>query len=204
MSGRCPPIYFGGFSPAAKDTAAEHADVFLTWPDTVASVGDTIADMRLRARRFGRTLRYGLRSHVIVRDTEAEARAAARRLLSKLDADAGAAIRNKSLDTTSAGVGRQNELRESADDDGYAEDHLWTGIGRARSGAGAAIVGDPDQVAGQARCLPSRGRRRVHPVGLSPPRRVRPLRTDGVARPAPRALCGADHRRTHGAARAQK
>jgi alkanesulfonate monooxygenase len=146
VNGTCPPMYFGGFSPAAKETAAAAADVFLTWPDTVAAVGETVDDMRQRAERHGRTLRYGLRAHVIVRETEAEARAAADRLVSKLDVDTGEAIRNRSLDTASVGVSRQNELREAADDEGYAEPNLWTGIGRARSGAGAAIVGDPDQV----------------------------------------------------------
>ena len=147
VAGTCPPFYFGGFSPAAKECAAQEADVFLTWPDTVASVGETVADMRARAERHGRELKYGLRAHMIVRETEAEARAAADRLISKLDADTGEAIRNRSLDTQSVGVSRQNELRDSADDDGYAEPNLWTGVGRARSGAGAAIVGDPDQVA---------------------------------------------------------
>ena len=147
----CPPMYFGGFSEAAKECAAEAADVFLTWPDTVAAVGETIVDMRSRAERFGRTLRYGLRAHMIVRETESEARAAADRLISRLDADTGAAIKGRSLDTQSVGVSRQNELREGADDDGYAEANLWTGVGRARSGAGAAIVGDPDQVVAKLR-----------------------------------------------------
>jgi alkanesulfonate monooxygenase len=147
VSGTCPPFYFGGFSPAAKETAAAAADVFLTWPDTVASVGDTIRNMAERAERHDRELKYGLRSHVIVRETEAEARAAADRLVSQLDPDTGEAIRQKSLDTASVGVSRQSELRDGADDDGYAEANLWTGVGKARSGAGAAIVGDPDQVA---------------------------------------------------------
>lgn len=147
VSGTCPPFYFGGFSPAAKETAAAAADVFLTWPDTVASVGDTIRDMAERAERHDRELKYGLRSHVIVRETEAEARAAADRLVSQLDPDTGEAIRQKSLDTASVGVSRQSELRDGADDDGYAEANLWTGVGKARSGAGAAIVGNPDQVA---------------------------------------------------------
>ncbi len=146
VSGACPPFYFGGFSPAAKDTAAEHADVFLTWPDTVAGVAKTVEDMVARAAGHDRTMHYGLRAHVIVRETEAEARAAAELLLSKLDADEGEKIRQKSLDTASAGVARQNELRDSSSDDGYVEANLWTGVGRARSGAGAAIVGDPDQV----------------------------------------------------------
>ncbi|MGA0238195.1 MAG: LLM class flavin-dependent oxidoreductase [Acidimicrobiales bacterium] len=147
----CPPMYFGGFSDAAKECAAEAADVFLTWPDTVASVAETITDMRTRADRFGRTLRYGLRAHMVVRETETEARAAADRLISRLDAETGAAIKGRSLDTQSVGVSRQNELRAGADDDGYAEANLWTGVGRARSGAGAAIVGDPDQVVAKLR-----------------------------------------------------
>jgi alkanesulfonate monooxygenase len=146
VGGTCPPFYFGGFSPAAKDTAAAAADVFLTWPDTVAAVAETVNDMRSRAEAKGRSLRYGLRTHVIVRETEDDARAAARRLVSKLDPETGEAIRNRSLDAASVGVQRQAELRQSATDDGYVEANLWTGIGRARSGAGAAIVGDPDQV----------------------------------------------------------
>jgi alkanesulfonate monooxygenase len=103
--------------------------------------------MKRRAAAHGRTLRFGFRVHVVVRETEAAARAAAARLLSRLDADTGAAIRAKSLDSQSAGVARQAELREAAEaQEGYIEANLWTGIGRARSGCGAAIVGDPDQV----------------------------------------------------------
>ncbi len=147
VSGKCPPFYFGGLSPAAREAAAEGADVYLMWPDTIESVRDIVGDLGARAAAKGRTLRFGYRVHVVVRETEAEARAAADRLLSKLDAATGAAIRAKSLDSQSAGVARQAELREDAErQDGYIEPNLWTGIGRARSGCGAAIVGDPDQV----------------------------------------------------------
>jgi alkanesulfonate monooxygenase len=147
VSGRCPLFYFGGLSPAAREAAAEGCDVYLMWPDTLSGVRGIVSDLRERAAKHGRTLKFGYRVHVVVRDTEAEARAAADRLLSKLDAAEGAAIRAKSLDAQSAGVARQAELRESASsNDGYIEDNLWTGIGRARSGCGAAIVGDPDQV----------------------------------------------------------
>lgn len=147
VSGRCPSFYFGGLSPAARDAAAEGADVYLMWPDTMDGVRGIVADLRARAAARGRALKFGYRVHVVVRETEAEARRAAERLLSKLDADTGAAIRAKSLDSQSAGVARQAELREqAARQDGYVEDNLWTGIGRARSGCGAAIVGDPDQV----------------------------------------------------------
>jgi alkanesulfonate monooxygenase len=141
-----PSLYFGGLSEAARDAAAQGSDVYLMWPDRMSAVAEIIADMKARAARHGRTLRFGYRVHVIVRETETEAREAARRLMSKLDAKTGEAIRAKSLDSQSQGVLRQLELRQAADDEGYAEEHLWTGIGRARSGCGAAIVGDPDQV----------------------------------------------------------
>jgi alkanesulfonate monooxygenase len=146
VSGKAPLLYFGGLSEDAREAAAKGCDVFLMWPDKKETIAAIIADMTARAAKYGRTLRFGYRAHMIVRDTEAEARAAANRLLSKLDADAGAAIRAKSLDSTSAGVKAQAALRETAGDDGYAEAGLWTGVGRARSGCGAAIVGDPDQV----------------------------------------------------------
>ncbi len=147
-SSRYLPFYFGGLSDEAKACAAAGADVYLLWPDTRDAVAAVIAEMNERAASFGRTLRYGWRSHVIVRETESEARDAARVLVSKLDPEAGRSIRGQSLDAGSSGVARQAELRTEADEEGYVDRHLWTGIGRARSGAGAAIVGDPDQVLG--------------------------------------------------------
>ena len=141
-----PPFYFGGLSDDARDVAARAADVFLMWPDRIGNIRAVLDDMRRRAAACGRTLRFGYRVHVIVRETEAEERAAARRLMSKLDDVTGEEIRRKSLDASSFGVRRQAEMRDEADDEGFVEDNLWTGIGRARSGCGAAIVGDPDQV----------------------------------------------------------
>lgn len=146
VSGRCPPFYFGGLSDAAREVAAAAADVYLMWPDTEDGVAATVADLRRRAAAHGRELTFGYRTHVIVRETEAEARAAAAHLVAALDDEVGAAIRARSLDSASAGVRRQAELRDAADLEGFVEDHLWTGIGRARSGCGAAVVGDPDQV----------------------------------------------------------
>jgi alkanesulfonate monooxygenase len=145
-SGRCPPLYFGGLSPDAREAAAAGADVYLMWPDKMEAVSEIIADLKARAAAKGRTLRFGYRVHVVVRETEALAREAADRLLSRLDDGQGEAIRNRSLDSQSVGVRRQAELREASAGDGFIEDNLWTGIGRARSGCGAAIVGDPDQV----------------------------------------------------------
>lgn len=143
---RSPPFYFGGLSEHARDVAARAADVFLMWPDRMENIRLILDDMRRRASAYGRLLRFGYRVHVIVRETEAEARAHARKIMSKLDATTGEKIRQKSLDAGSFGVRRQAEMRDEADDEGFVEDNLWTGIGRARSGCGAALVGDPDQI----------------------------------------------------------
>jgi len=146
VSGTAPLFYFGGLSEDARTVAAQEADVFLMWPEPLAELRILVDDMRGRATRLGRTLRFGYRVHVIVRATEAAARDAAARLVSRLDDRIGADIRRRSLDHASEGVRRQAQLRERADDDGFVEPQLWTGIGRARSGCGAALVGDPDQV----------------------------------------------------------
>ncbi len=113
------------------------------------SDGDGGRDHRRKTARAaynGRSLRFGYRVHVGVRDTQALVREATDRLLSRLDDAEGAAIRNRSLDNGSVGVRRRAELRQAASGDGFVEDNLWSGIGRARSGCGAAIVGDPEQV----------------------------------------------------------
>lgn len=151
VSGEAPPLYFGGLSPAARDVAAQAADVYLMWPDTVDGVAAIVDDMRARAAAYGRTLRFGYRVHVVVRPTEREARAAAAHLVAALDPEVGEAIRARSLDSLSVGVRAQASLREAADLEGFVEPYLWTGIGRARSGCGAAIVGDPEQVAAKLR-----------------------------------------------------
>lgn len=140
-----PLLYFGGISPLAQDLCAKHCDVFLMWPETEDRIAETMRVMSDRAAAYGRTIDFGFRTHVIVRETEAEARAAADRLISKLTAEKGAEIKARSLDSQSAGVKRQDELRAQSTDL-YLEPHLWSGIGLARSGCASAIVGDPDQV----------------------------------------------------------
>ena len=157
LSGKCPAFYFGGLSHEARECAAEAADVYLMWPDTMDKVRETVTDKKARAAAKGRTLKFGYRAHVIVRETEDEARQYADRLLSKLDEEAGKAIREKSLDAKNYGVQRQQELRSAADGDGFVEDNLWTGISRARSGCGAAIVGTPDQVIAKLRAYQDAG-----------------------------------------------
>lgn len=140
-----PLLYFGGISPAAQDLCAKHCDVFLMWPETEDRIAETMRVMSEKAAGYGRQIDFGFRGHVIVRETEAEARAAADRLISKLTAEKGAEIKARSQDSQSFGVQRQDELRAQAKDL-YIEDHLWSGVGLARSGCGSAIVGDPDQV----------------------------------------------------------
>lgn len=140
-----PLMYFGGISPAAQDLCAKHCDVFLMWPETEDRIAETMRVMSEKAAGYGRKIDFGFRSHVIVRETEAEARAAADRLISRLDAAKGAEIKARSQDSKSLGVLRQDELRAQSKDL-YIEDHLWSGIGLARSGCASAIVGDPDQV----------------------------------------------------------
>ena len=141
-----PLLYFGGYSPEALELCGAQCDVYLMWPETKDVLAQRMRDVHERAAAHGRTLDYGLRVHMIVRDTEAEAREYAEELVSRLDVEQGKAIRARALDATSLGVARQAESRERADAHGYVERHLWTGIGRARSGCGAAIVGSTDQV----------------------------------------------------------
>jgi alkanesulfonate monooxygenase len=116
------------------------------WPETEERLAELMKNMSDKAASYGRTVDFGLRVHVIVRETEEEARAAAARLMYYVDDEKGKEIRERALDAHSYGVSRQAEMRELASDDGFVEPHLWTGIGRARSGCGAAIVGNPDQV----------------------------------------------------------
>jgi alkanesulfonate monooxygenase len=141
-----PLLYFGGISDDARALCAECCDVFLMWPETEDRLAETMRDMSKRAAGYGRSIDFGLRIHMIVRETEAEARKAAQRLVSRLDDDVGRQIKHRSQDASSAGVLRQDALRDSADEEGFIEPLVWSGIGRARSGCGSAIVGDPDQV----------------------------------------------------------
>jgi alkanesulfonate monooxygenase len=142
-----PLLYFGGYSPAGVELCAEHCDVYLMWPETEDKLQAHMTNVGAAAgAKFGRTVDFGLRVHVIVRETEAEALEATRLLMSNVDEESGAELRNRALDAKSFGVSKQAALRELSDEDGFVEDNLWTGIGRARSGCGAAIVGTPDQV----------------------------------------------------------
>jgi sulfoquinovose monooxygenase len=141
-----PLLYFGGYSPDAVELCGHHCDVYLMWPEPEDLIAERMRTVHARAEAHGRVIDYGLRVHVIVRDTEAEAREYAAELVSQLEDEKGSEIRGRALDAKTFGVSLQAANRDKADDEGYVEPHLWTGIGRARSGCGAALVGSVDQV----------------------------------------------------------
>ena len=141
-----PLLYFGGYSPSALALCAEFCDVYLMWPETKEILAQRMKAVSSLAEQHNRTLDYGLRVHVIVRDTEQEAREYAEELVSQLDDGKCSSIRDRALDSTSLGVAHQAKNRDIADGFGYIEPHLWTGVGRARSGCGAALVGSTDQI----------------------------------------------------------
>ena len=141
-----PLLYFGGISPGSKELCAKHCDVFLMWPEPEESIYATMQEMSEKAAQYGRTMDFGMRLHVIVRETEEEAKAYAKELMSKFDLEMAEKLKHRTQDSKSAGVLRQDEFRKQADDDDFVEPMLWTGIGRARSGCGAAIVGNPQQI----------------------------------------------------------
>ena len=141
-----PLMYFGGYSPPALELCGQHCDVYLMWPEPKEQLAQRMQDVNSVAEKYGRTLDYGLRVHMIVRNTEAEAKEYAEYIVSKLDDEYGQIIRERAHDSGSLGVSHQARARELADQFGFVEPHLWTGIGRARSGCGAALVGSTDQV----------------------------------------------------------
>ena len=141
-----PLLYFGGYSSSALELCGEHCDVYLMWPETKDQLADRMSAVHAVAENYNRTLDYGLRVHMIVRDTEAEAQEYADYVVSKLDDEYGRSIRERALDATSLGVAHQAKNRDLADEYGYVEPGLWTGVGRARSGCGAALVGSTDHV----------------------------------------------------------
>jgi alkanesulfonate monooxygenase len=143
-----PPLYFGGSSAPARQLAAEQCDVYLTWGEPPAGVAEKINDVRQRAAALGRTLRYGIRLHLIVRETDDEAWAAARRLISHLSDDVVAAAQAKLRnESDSEGQRRMSALQTGGRDRLEVSPNLWAGVGLVRGGAGTALVGSPETVA---------------------------------------------------------
>ncbi len=146
-----PPVYFGGSSEAAHELAAEQVDAYLTWGERPADVAKKVADVRARAAKHGRTVKFGIRLHVIVRETEEEAWADAERLISRLDdevvnkAQAAFAKMDSEGQRRMAALHAGGARRTRADLE--ISPNLWAGVGLVRGGAGTALVGNPQQVA---------------------------------------------------------
>lgn len=146
-----PPLYFGGSSPAAHDLAAKHVDVYLTWGEPPEAVAKKIEDVREKAARHGRSVRFGVRLHVITRETEAEAWAEADRLISHLTDEDIAAAQAVQAKMDSHGQARMAALHGGRRDNLVVGPNLWAGVGLVRGGAGTALVGDPGQIAERLR-----------------------------------------------------
>lgn len=142
-----PPLYFGGSSEAAHELAADQVDVYLTWGEPPAAVAGKIADMRARAAKRGRTLRFGIRLHVIVRKTSEQAWKAAEELISHVDDDVIARAQDAFAKMDSEGQRRMSALHGGKRDKLEVSPNLWAGVGLVRGGAGTALVGDPETVA---------------------------------------------------------
>jgi len=142
-----PPLYFGGSSDAAVDLAAEQVDVYLTWGEPPAAVAEKIAKLRARAALAGRTLRFGIRLHVIVRETNEAAWRAADELISKLDDATIAKAQETFAKMDSEGQRRMTALHGGKRDKLEVSPNLWAGVGLVRGGAGTALVGDAKTVA---------------------------------------------------------
>ena len=135
-----PLLYFGCTSDGSREVCAKHCDVFLMWPESEEAMYATMQDMTARAAKYGRKIDFGLRIHVVARETQEEARAYAKKLISKFDEKRAAEIRARGEDSRSLGVIRQDEFRKTADDDGYTEEILWTHIGKVFSGCGLSLI----------------------------------------------------------------
>ncbi|NOV03744.1 FMNH2-dependent alkanesulfonate monooxygenase [Paenibacillus planticolens] len=142
-----PPLYFGGSSPVAQQIAADHVDVYLTWGETPEQVKEKIEIVRELAAKSGRKVRFGIRLHVIVRETADEAWAAADRLISNLDDATIAKAQASFAKMDSVGQRRMSELHGGDRSKLEISPNLWAGVGLVRGGAGTALVGDPDTVA---------------------------------------------------------
>ncbi len=142
-----PPLYFGGSSDAGLEVAAEQVHVYLTWGEPPADVAEKIEKARLAAAARGRQLRFGIRLHVIVRETAAEAWNEAERLIARVDDESVARAQAVFARMDSVGQQRMSRLHGGRRDQLEISPNLWAGVGLVRGGAGTALVGDPETVA---------------------------------------------------------
>jgi alkanesulfonate monooxygenase len=146
-----PPVYFGGSSPAAHELAGEQVEAYLTWGEPPAEVAKKVADVRARAVRHGRTVKFGIRLHVIVRETQEQAWQAAEDLISRVDDETVSKAQAAFSRMDSEGQRRMAALHADGKRRTRADleisPNLWAGVGLVRGGAGTALVGDPKTVA---------------------------------------------------------
>jgi alkanesulfonate monooxygenase len=152
-----PEIWFGGSSAAGHQVAAEHVDVYLTWGEPPADVASKLAEVQALAAVRGRKLRFGLRVHVIVRETEKEAWAAADDLIRYVTDESIAAAQKSFARFDSVGQKRMAQLHDGRRESLEISPNLWAGVGLVRGGAGTALVGDPERVAARLREYASLG-----------------------------------------------
>ena len=142
-----PPLYFGGSSPAGQAVAVDHCDVYLTWGEPPQQVAEKIEQVRKLAASRGKTLSFGIRLHVIVRETAEEAWREADNLIRHLDDDAIQTAQKAFARFDSVGQQRMVQLHGGQRDKLEISPNLWAGVGLVRGGAGTALVGNPEQVA---------------------------------------------------------
>lgn len=142
-----PPLWFGGSSDAAIELATDQVDTYLTWGEPPAAVKEKIENVRAKAEAKGRKLSYGIRLHVIVRETNEEAWKAAEELIQYVDDATIAAAQAKFKQMDSVGQRRMAELHNGDRSKLEVSPNLWAGVGLVRGGAGTALVGDPETVA---------------------------------------------------------
>jgi len=146
-----PPLYFGGSSDAANAVAATYVDKYLTWGEPPAQVAAKLAGVRRLAEERGRAVSFGIRLHVIVRETNAQAWAAAEDLIRHVDDATIASAQGIFARMDSVGQRRMAELHGGRRDKLEVSPNLWAGVGLVRGGAGTALVGDPETVAARIR-----------------------------------------------------
>jgi len=142
-----PPIYFGGSSDEARSVAAEHVDVYLSWGERPDDVAQKFADVKRQAEAHGRRVRFGLRAHIIVRETEEEAWREADCLISHLTDEQIAKAQAGFAASESVGQQRMAQLHLGNRENLRIGKNLWAGVGLVRGGAGTAFVGSPENIA---------------------------------------------------------
>ncbi|RHW36786.1 alkanesulfonate monooxygenase, FMNH(2)-dependent [Lysinibacillus yapensis] len=146
-----PPIYFGGSSDAGIAVAGKHSDVYLTWGEPIEDVKQKIKKVRDAAAKEGREVKFGIRLHVIVRETDEEAWKAAEELIKYVDDEAIKKAQEVFSRFDSVGQKNMASLHKGDRNKLEISPNLWAGVGLVRRGAGTALVGSAETVAKRIR-----------------------------------------------------